>query len=72
MTVRNFLVVASVVAFVFGLGFVLVTVQLVSLYNVSLNAGGVFIGQLFGGALIGFGVLNWFARNVKDSQALTA
>ena len=72
MTLRNFLTVASIVAFAFGLGFVLVTLPLVSLYNVTLNAGGVFVGQLFGAALIGFGVLNWFARSVTDSKAVRA
>lgn len=68
MTLRNFLTVASIVAIAFGLGFVLVTLPLISLYNVTLNAGGVFVGQLFGAALIGFGVLNWFARMVTDSE----
>lgn len=72
MTLRNFLTVASIVAFAFGLGFVLVPLRLVSLYNVTLNAGGVLVGQLFGAALIGFGVLNWFARTVTDSKGLQA
>jgi len=39
------------------------------LYNVTLNPGGVFIGQLFGAALVGYGVLNWQARALKDAQA---
>lgn len=72
MTLRNFLTAASIVAFAFGLGFVLVPLRLVSLYNVTLNAGGVLVGQLFGAALIGFGVLNWFARTVTDSKGLQA
>lgn len=72
MTLRNFLTAASIIAFVFGLGFVLIPVQLVSVYNVKLDASGVFVGQLYGAALIGFGVLNWFARNVTDARALQA
>ena len=72
MTLRNFLTVASIVAFVFGLGFVFVTSPLVSYYNVTLNAGRVFIGQLFGATLIGFGALNWFARTVTDMKGLQA
>jgi hypothetical protein len=51
---------------------VLVTLPFVALYNVTLNAGGVFVGQLFGAALIGFGVLNWFARTVTDSKGVRA
>ncbi len=72
MTLRNFLTFASIVAFVFGLAFVLVTLPLVSLYNVSLNAGGVYVGQLFGAALIGFAVLNWLARTFTDPKGVQA
>lgn len=72
MSLRNLLTVAAIIAFAFGLGFVLIPGQLTSLYNITLNPGGLFIGQLFGAALIGFGVLNWFARGVQDSQALRA
>ena len=70
MTLRNFLAVASVIAFAFGLGFILIAQKLTALYNITLDAPGVFVGQLFGAALLGFGVLNWSARNVRDTQAL--
>ena len=70
MTLRNFLLVASLLAFAFGLGFVLIPQQLTPLYNITLDPGGVFVGQLFGAALLGFGVLNWMIRSVRDLQAL--
>jgi len=70
MTLRNFLSVASLLAFAFGLGFVLIPQQLTSLYNITLDPSGVFVGQLFGAALLGFGVLNWMTRSVRDAQAL--
>jgi ABC-type transport system involved in multi-copper enzyme maturation permease subunit len=69
MTYKNFTTVASIVAFVFGLGFILMPAQLTGYYNVTLNEGGIFIGQLFGAALLGFGVLNWFGRHFSDEQA---
>ncbi len=72
MTLRNFFTVTSVISFVFGLGFLFVTQQLVSLYGVTLNAGGVFVGQLYGAVLISFGVLDWSARLVSDSKGLQA
>ena len=61
MTLRNFMTVASAIAFAFGLGFVLIPQQLTALYNITLDAPGVFTGQLFGAALLGFGALNWSA-----------
>src|SRR5574341_1216873 len=69
MTYKNFTTFAAVVAFVFALAFLLMPAQLTSYYNVTLNEGGVFIGQLFGAALLGFGVLNWFGRHFSDDQA---
>lgn len=66
MTYKNFLGFASIVAFVFALGFVFMPGQLMSLYNVDLNAGGIMVGQLFGAALFGFGMLNWGSRGVTE------
>jgi hypothetical protein len=72
MTTRNVLTVSSIIAFIFGIAFVLAAKPLTALYNITLDDSGAFLGQLFGAALIGFGVLNWFARNSKDSQAMRA
>ena len=69
MTYKNITTFASVVAFVFALGFILMPAQLTSYYNVTLNEGGILIGQLFGASLLGFGVLNWFGRHFSDDQA---
>lgn len=69
MTYKNITTVASIVAFIFGLGFIFMPAQLTGYYNVTLNEGGIFIGQLFGAALLGFGVLNWFGRHFSNEQA---
>lgn len=69
MSYKNITTVASIVALLFGLGFVLMPTQLAGYYNVTLNEGGAFIGQLFGAALLGFAALNWFGRNLGDGQA---
>lgn len=72
MTLRNLLTVDSVLSLVFGLAFVLVPVPLSSVYGLALNAGGVFIGQLFGAALVGYAVLDWLGRDVTDSKGRQA
>jgi hypothetical protein len=72
MTYKNFMTFASVVGFIFALGFILMPAQLVSFYNVTLNEGGILISQLFGAALLGFGVLNWFARSFGEGEATQA
>jgi hypothetical protein len=69
MTYKNITTFASVVAFVFALGFIFMPAQLTSFYNVTLNEGGIFVGQLFGASLLGFGVFNWFGRHFSDNQA---
>jgi hypothetical protein len=72
MTYKNITTVACVISIIFGLGFILMPAQLTSFYNVTLNAGGIFIGQLFGAALLGYGVLNWFGRDFSAEQAQQA
>jgi hypothetical protein len=37
-----------------------------------LGPAGTVIPQLFGAALIGYAVVNWFARNAKGDEALRA
>jgi hypothetical protein len=66
-------VIAAVVTFVFGLGFVLLPEQLLSIYGVNkLDPAGILIGRLFGAALLGYGALYWFARDAEDSEARRA
>ena len=69
MTYKNVTTVAAVASFIFGLGFIFMPAQLTGYYNVTLNEGGIFIGQLFGSALFGYGVLNWFGRHFSAEQA---
>lgn len=72
MTYKNITTLASILAFVFALGFILMPARLTSFYNVTLNEGGAFIGQLFGATLLGFGVLNWLGRDFGAGQARNA
>jgi hypothetical protein len=68
----NLLMVAAAIAAVFGVGFVVASGPLLSIYGITLDKAGTLVAQLFGALLIGMAVLNWFARNVTDPAARQA
>ncbi|MCK4558660.1 MAG: hypothetical protein KAV45_02680 [Calditrichia bacterium] len=72
MNLRILMVINTVIAGLFGIAFVLIPWQVLSLYGVQPNPAINYIGELFGAALIGFAVLTWTARNAADSDARTA
>ena len=72
MKLNTLMVINAIVAVVFGIAFVLVPAQSVSLYGVTADEPLKLTAQLFGAALIGFAVLTWFARNATESDARTA
>lgn len=68
MTLRNLFIITAVVAVVFGAAFVLVPSPLMSLYDVTLDAGAILVARLFGGALITLAVLSWLAKDAAESE----
>ena len=72
MRLNVLLVIAAVIAGVFGVGFVVASGPLLSVYGVTLDKAGTLVAQLFGASLIGIAVLNWLARNVTDPDARQA
>ena len=72
MKLSVFLTIVAVVAFIFGILFILIPGALLSLYGISLSAGGQVVARLFGAALLGYSVLTWSARKAEDSEARKA
>ena len=72
MRLSNLLVVSAIIATIFGVGLVVATGPLLSIYGITLDKAGTVVGQLFGAVLIGFAVLNWFARDVTDPAGRNA
>ena len=72
MRLSSLLVIAAVIGAVFGIGFVVASGPLLSIYGITLDNAGTLVAQLFGGALISLAVINWFARNVTDPEARQA
>jgi hypothetical protein len=72
MKLSTLLIINAVVAALFGIAFVLVPGQVLSLYGVEASATLKYAGQLLGAAYVGFAVLTWSARNANDSAARRA
>ncbi len=70
---RNlFMSIAAIVAFLFGLAFLLMPVQTMSMYGVDLDISGQFLGRYLGSAFLGIAILTWFSRDSDESKALRA
>ena len=72
MNYRTVLTVAAILSFLFGIGFILMPVQVAGFYNVALDDAGRYIAQLYGATLFGFGLLNWFARDFREGPVQRA
>jgi hypothetical protein len=72
MKLSTLMITNSVVAVLFGLGFILAPGRVLALYTAEASVALDYVAQLFGGALFGFGVVTWAARNAPDSEARRA
>jgi len=72
MNRNTFMAIAAIVAFLFGLAFILIPSQTMSMYGVTIDVAGQFLGRYLGSAFIGIAVLTWFARYSKEDEALRA
>jgi hypothetical protein len=69
MKLKTLMIINTIVAIVFGVTFVIVPAQVYSLYGITADEQLVYMGRLFGSALIGFALLTWLARNATHSDA---
>ena len=72
MKLRNLMVVKAIVCLGFGVLLLAIPGQLMSLYGVTLQEGGVLMARLYGASLVGTLILTWFSRNDPGSEALRA
>ena len=72
MKLSTFMAIAAFIALGFGLSFILVPTQTMSLYGVVLEEAGQWLGRYLGSAFIGIAVLNWSARKAPEGEALRA
>jgi hypothetical protein len=72
MKVNTLMIITAILLAVYGIGFVIAPAPLLSLMGITADPAVAFITQAFGAALIGYAVMNWFARNAVDSDARQA
>ena len=72
MKLNSFLMLATVVAAVFGLAFLLAPSQLVAMYGVTLTPATEVIGRIAGSVILGFAIVFWGAREGNAAEALKA
>jgi hypothetical protein len=72
MKLNSFLMLATIVAAVFGLAFLVVPSGLVALYGVSLTPATAVIGRIAGTVILGFAIVFWGSRNGSGAEAFKA
>jgi hypothetical protein len=70
MKVSHFLVIATIVAAVFGIAFLAMPTQLVALYGVKLTPATEVIGRIAGSVILGFAIVFWSIRNQSGAEAV--
>jgi hypothetical protein len=72
MKLNNFLMLATIVAAVFGLAFLVAPSALVALYGVTLTPATEVIGRIAGSVILGFAIVFWAARNADGAETFKA
>jgi hypothetical protein len=64
--------VAAVGALLFGVAFLLVPANVLSLYGITLDPSNQWVARYFGSALLGLAAINWLGRAATSGPALRA
>ena len=70
MRLRSLLLLGTVLALLFALGFLLGPAIILKFFGLSTGKTEVFLAQGIGAGLVGLGILSWFAKDFADAQAL--
>jgi hypothetical protein len=72
MKLSTLILIMAVLSLVWGVGFLVLPVQVWSLYGVALDSGGVYMARELGTVFFMLGVILWISRNDPGSRALRA
>lgn len=70
MSFKTLLTVTGAIGVLFGLGFLFVPAVVLAQYGVQTDAAGLFVSQLFGGALLELGLVFFLARRIEDPPTM--
>ena len=68
MNYRIMFALNSIVAFLFGLGFLFFPTRALGLFGTETFVSTVLISRLFGTAMLGLGLVLWFAKDAKEAS----
>jgi hypothetical protein len=72
MKLNGFLTLATLVAVIFGLAFLIAPAQLTALYGVNLTPATEVLGRITGSTILAFAIVYWGARNGAGAEAWKA
>ena len=72
MKLNTFMMIAAIVALIFGLGFIIAPASSLTLYGTSTNVTGEFLGRYLGSSFLGIAFLTWLVRNAPASPTRRA
>jgi len=67
MKLSTFAIIVSILAFGFGFAFIFVPAQLLALYGITIDTGGVILARYLGGANIFLGLIFWSYSKVAPT-----
>ena len=70
MSLKTLFIITSIIAFIFGIFFVIIPWWVYSLYGIGASAPLNYMGGLFGAALLAVGLISYGGRNITDPDAL--
>lgn len=73
MNLKNLFLINSILALIFGLGFLIIPADVFKQYGVlMMPKAGIGIARLYGASLIGISILSWFAKDLKPGDGRRA
>ena len=72
MNTRMFFLVSAAIAGIFALGFLVIPRAIARIYGVVAGPEAILAFRFFGVALLGIGLIFWFAKDVQDREARNA